>query len=451
MPTDAASPTSIYPRSMKRGLLWSVCKAFHAKTVVAAGLALMFLYMAAAFGTSRHTEAFTGKVTDTVEQIAAPLPHKVEENGGLYTRETSIQRGDSLAGLLRRTGITDEEALDFLRSDAQAALLARQLVPGRTFNAQITKEGLLERLVFPLNGEGGNALVIGRTHSGFKSGIAPLDQDKRITLKSAVIRHSLFGAADDAGIPDSIAVQLTDIFGGDLDFHRDLRKGDRFSVIYEVISHQGKALGTQRILAAEFTNDGKSYHAFWHQPDNGNGGYYDMTGRSLKKAFLRSPLEFSRITSGFSNARYHPVLREIRAHRGIDYAAPTGTRVKATGNGTVDFAGVQGGYGKVVFLRHAGNKTTVYGHLSGFAPGIRKGARVSQGEIIGYVGATGIATGPHLHYEFRVDGVHRNPLTVALPEAEPLPREELAAFKAAAADLAHKMETIRDVRIALLD
>ncbi|MBS3936316.1 MAG: peptidoglycan DD-metalloendopeptidase family protein [Sulfuritalea sp.] len=421
------------------------------KVAAAAGLALMFLYMATAFGTSRSTEVFAGQISDIVEQIAAPAPQQVEQGDELYAREISIRRGDNLPGLLHRSGVVDAEASAFLRNDAQAALLARQLAPGKTFSAKITREGLLEHLVFPLNGEEGNALVIERMSSGFKSSVAPLDRDKKISLKSAVIKHSLFGAADEAGIPDSIAMQLADIFAGDIDFHRDLRKGDRFSVVFETLSHQGKTLGTQRILAAEFINDGKSRHAFWFQPENASGGYYDLAGRSLKKAFLRSPLEFSRITSGFSNARYHPVLREIRAHRGIDYAAPTGTRVKATGNGVVDFAGVQGGYGKVVILRHAGNKTTVYGHLSGFASGIRKGARVSQGEIIGYVGATGIATGPHLHYEFRIDGVHRNPLTVTLPEAAPLPQGQMAAFEAGAIDLSRKIEAIRDVRIALLD
>jgi murein DD-endopeptidase MepM/ murein hydrolase activator NlpD len=330
-------------------------------------------------------------------------------------------------------------------------VLARQLAPGKTFSAQVTEDGELHSLVFPLNGERANALFVERTPDGYAADILTLDVEAKITLKSATIQHSLFGAADATGIPDSIAVQLTDIFGGDIDFHRDLRKGDKFSVIYETASHQGKTIGMQRILAAEFINDGKSYRAFWYQPKNANGGFYTADGQSGRKAFLRSPLEFSLISSGFSNARYHPVLRETRAHRGIDYAAPTGTRVKTTGGGIIDFAGIQGGYGKVVMVRHPGNRTTVYGHLSGIATGIKKGARVSQGEVIGYVGATGIATGPHLHYEFRVDGIHRNPLTIALPDAAPLDHAQLPAYKSKVADLTTQIETIRDIRIAMLD
>jgi murein DD-endopeptidase MepM/ murein hydrolase activator NlpD len=409
------------------------------------------LFMATAFGTAQNTVVFDRKFEDVIENIATPTPGEVPANATRHAREVIIQRGDNLASVLDRMGISDAEAFQFLRSDKSAGVLARQLAPGKTFSARITEDGELHSLLFPLNGERANALSVERTSDDFTADVLTLDVETKLTLKSATIQHSLFGASDAAGIPDSIAIQLTDIFGGDIDFHRDLRKGDKFSVIYETTSHQGKAVGMQRILAAEFINDGKSYRAFWYQPNKGNGGYYTAEGRSVRKAFLRSPLEFSRISSGFSNARYHPVLRETRAHRGIDYAAPTGTRVKTTGDGAIDFAGTQGGYGKVVMVRHPGNRTTVYGHLSGIAAGIKKGARVSQGEVIGYVGATGIATGPHLHYEFRVDGVHRNPLTVALPDAAPLDHAQLPTYKAKVADFAAQIETIRDIRIALLD
>lgn len=425
------------------------------KTMKFAGgvVAISILYMAAsAFGTAQNTVVFDGKFNDVVERASIQTLDQIEATSELHAREVVIQRGDNLSSLMARMGVSDEDAAEFLRSDSKASAIARQLVPGKAFSAKVTHAGELENLVFPLNGDRANALVIQRTPDGFDANIHALELERKTVLKSATIRHSLFGAADDAGIPDSIAVQLTDIFGGDIDFHRDLRRGDRFSVVYETISHQGKAVGTQRILAAEFINDGKPYRAFWYLTENSSGGgYYTETGQSVRKAFLRSPLEFSRITSGFSNARYHPVLRETRAHRGIDYGAPTGTRVKTTGDGVIDFAGVQGGYGKVVMVRHPGNRVTIYGHLSGFASGIRKGTRVSQGEIIGYVGATGIATGPHLHYEFRVDGTHRNPLTVALPDAAPLASSQLAAFKASAADLIGQIEAVRNVKVALLD
>lgn len=411
----------------------------------------MLLFMATAFGTVENASVFDGKFSEVVEPIPFAVPDQPGTDTNVLAREVIIQRGDNLTSLLVRAGINDEAAVEFLRNDKKAETLSRQLVPGKTLITQITHEGALESLVFPLNGNRSQALVVQRMPDGFAANLQDLSIETTLAFKSAIIKHSLFGAADEAGVPDSIAVQLTDIFGGDIDFHRDLRKGDRFSVIYETATHLGKPVGTHRILAAEFINDGKTYRAFWYQPANANGGYYTDEGRSVRKAFLRSPLEFSRITSGFSSARYHPVLREMRAHRGIDYGAPTGTRVKSTADGVVEFVGVQGGYGKVVFVRHPGNRTTVYGHLSGFASGLRKGTRVSQGEVIGFVGATGIATGPHLHYEFRVDGVHRNPLTVALPDALPLSAAELSAYQAAVSELTAQIESIREFQVAVLD
>lgn len=425
-------------------------RASHPLLIAGAGT-LAMLFMATAFGTTQNTVLFDGRYEEIIEKVATPAPDELAAAIPLHAREVLIQRGDNLASVLDRMGINDAEAFVFLRNNKKAEALARQLAPGKVFSAQVKQNGELHSLIFPLNGERSNALVIERTIEGFAAETHAMPVETKVSLKSATIQHSLFGAADGAGIPDGIAVQLADVFSGDIDFHRDLRKGDKFSVIYETTTHQGKTVGSPRILAAEFINDGKSFRAFWYQPENGTGGYYTETGRSVRKAFLRSPLEFSRITSGFSNARYHPVLRETRAHRGIDYGAPTGARVKTTGDGVIEFAGVQGGYGKVIMVRHAGNRTTVYSHLSGFASGIRKGTRVAQGEVIGYVGATGIATGPHLHYEFRVDGIHRNPVAVVLPDAPPLPSVQLAAYKASVQELTSQIETIRDVRIALLD
>jgi murein DD-endopeptidase MepM/ murein hydrolase activator NlpD len=419
--------------------------------LLAGATALMLFGMVAAFGTASNTVMYTGQLSEVVEQLAVPVPHLIETGDDAHTRELRIQRGDTVASLMARMNIRDDEASAFIRGNRDADALFRQLVPGKTLTAKLTANGDLQSLVFPLNGGKDTALLVQRSPQGFAASVQDLQFESRVSLQTAVVRHSLFGAADDAGIPDSVAGQLADIFGGDIDFHRDLRKGDRFSVVYETTSHLGKPVRAERILAAEFINDGKAYRAFWYQAKDGVGGYYTAEGRSLKKAFLRSPLEFSRISSGFSNARYHPVLREMRAHKGIDYAAPTGTRVKATGDGIVDFVGVQGGYGKLVVLRHAGNKTTYYGHLSAFASGIKKGARVAQGDIIGFVGATGVATGPHLHYEFRVAGVHRNPLTVALPDATPLPASQIPAFRDHADNLMAQIANIRNVQMVMLD
>jgi murein DD-endopeptidase MepM/ murein hydrolase activator NlpD len=420
-------------------------------SLVAGVTTSMFLGMVAAFGTAPDTITYSGQLHEVLEQLAAPESQLVETDGNTHSRELRIQRGDTVASLLSRMSIRDAEATEFLRNSRNTDVLFRQLSPGKTLTAQVSSSGDLHSLLFPLNGGKDTALLIQRTHQGFDAKVQDLHFETRVSLQTAVIRHSLFGAADDAGIPDSVAIQLADIFGGDIDFHRDLRKGDQFSVIYESVSHFGKPVRTERILAAELINDGKIYRAFWFQAMDSIGGYYTADGRSVKKAFLRSPLEFSRVTSGFSTARYHPVLQEIRAHRGIDYGAPMGTRVKATGDGVVEFVGNRGGYGKVVMLRHFGDKATVYGHLSGFASGIKTGTRVTQGDVIGFVGATGLATGPHLHYEFKVAGIHRNPLTVALPNATPLPQAQLSIFRAHVEELLSKLDSIENLQLVMLD
>ena len=229
-----------------------------------------------------------------------------------------------------------------------------------------------------------------------------------------------------------------------------MRKGDRFSVVYETLTHQGKPVRTGRILAAEFVNNGNTYRAFWYGSDS-SGGYYTADGKNIRKAFLRSPLEFSRITSGFTTARFHPVLQTWRAHKGIDFGAPTGTKIRATADGVVEFAGRQNGYGNVVILRHQNAYTTLYGHMSGFASGLRKGQRVSQSEVIGYVGATGLASGPHLHYEFRINGIHQNPMTIAMPSAPPLTTAQLPDFKTKTQAYLGQIEMTRGGNLALLN
>lgn len=418
---------------------------------LSASAALFLFGGVAAFGTAPSTVLYEGRFDNVVEQIPLPDLPLTEPTRALQVRETRIQQGDTLQTLMSRLGVSDAAAFAFLRGSPATAAIFRQMSPGKTLTAEVAPDGSLHALAFPLNGSKDAVLQVQKTAEGFQAEKREAVLETRLSLQSAVIRHSLFGAADDAGIPEAVAAQLADIFGGDIDFHRDLRKGDRFSVVYETATHLGKAVRAQKILAAEFVNDGKAYQAFWYRDKEGNGGYYGADGRSLKKAFLRSPLEFSRVTSGFSNARYHPVLRETRAHLGIDYGAPVGTRVRATGDGVVEFVGNQGGYGKVVRIRHAGDKTTVYGHLSGFASGLRNGGRVSQGELIGYVGATGLATGPHLHYEFRVAGVHRNPLTVALPAAQPLQPSQLSVFREHVADMTMQIAAVRGLQLVRLD
>jgi murein DD-endopeptidase MepM/ murein hydrolase activator NlpD len=324
----------------------------------------------------------------------------------------------------------------------------RLLRPGTTVQATTADDGSLLSMWFIGGRE--QLLSIERAETGFNASEQPVELTRHVQMKSGEIKSSLFAATDAAGVSDSVAMQIADIFSGDIDFHRDLRRGDKFTVVFEMFDHLGRPVKSGRVLATEFVNQNKSYRAVWFQDADGHGGYYTPEGKNLRKAFLRSPLEFSRITSGFAR-RFHPILRKWRAHKGIDYGAPTGTRVKATGDGVVDFVGRQGGYGKLVVLRHASGIVTAYAHLSAYAKGLRKGTRIGQGELVGYVGQTGWATGPHLHYEFRVHNQQRNPLTIAFPAAQPVAPDKIAAFRTLAEPLATRLDLLATSNLALLE
>ena len=414
----------------------------------AAALVLPFFGVVAAFGIAPNTVTEPAVQTPVVLELALPAPLSGSVPAEGYWREERIQRGDTLPALLARLGAEDPEALQHLRS-ARSARALYQLVPGRSVGAQVTAEGRLLELRYR---NGSNVLSVERRGDGISVVEQPAELERRVLMKSAEIRSSLFAASDAAGLSDSIATQLADIFSTDIDFHRDLRRGDHFSVIYEMFHDRGEPVRAGRVLAAEFINVGRLYRAVYFQYDEKRGGYYTPDGRSIRKAFLRSPLEYSRIASGFTNSRFHPILGQWRAHRGIDYAAPHGTRVKATGDGVIEFAGRDHrGYGNLVVLRHQSNYTTWYGHLSGFAKGLRKGLRVAQSETIGYVGATGLATGPHLHYEFRINDVHQNPLRAVMPPAPPISAELKPAFEADVAPLVQHLRLLRSTHLALLD
>jgi len=406
-----------------------------------------------AFGTAPSTLTTNLVRHDVVENLAADLTanNGVDAAEMHFTAEERIRPGDSAQSLLRRLGVDDIAVVEALRGTTGTAPIFSQISPGKTVTAILDKSRALVQLTFPLNGQTDKAIVVDRQGDHFKASERNLAVENQTTLKSATIRYSLFGATDAAGIPDAVATQLADIFGGDIDFHRDLRKGDHFSVLYETVLSQGRLVRTGKVLAAEFVNDGQSYRALWFADNNGRGGYYSPDGKSLRKAFLRSPLEFSRVTSGFSSARFHPVLQTWRAHKGVDYGAPVGTHVRATADGTVEFAGVQGGYGKVVILKHQGRYSTLYGHLSSFAKGLHTGSRVNQGDIIANTGMSGLASGPHLHYEFRIDGVHQNPLTVALPGAPMLTPQQLPSFKALVARQLEPIEMLNRSNLSALD
>lgn len=404
--------------------------------------------MMAAFGIAPDTSLEDIPVQQVVLGLEIPQIEPAFDEDMTFWRQERIQSGDTIATLLSRLEVNNQDAASFMR-DARDMKPVHQLVAGKAIHVQTTAAGdLLLLRYFP---GGSEQLVLEKTGGSFKLSNRPAELETHIQMKSGVIESSLFAAVDSAGVPDSVATQIVDILSSEIDFHRDLRKGDRFTVVYDSLYGNGEPARAGRVLAVEFVNQGMPYRALYFQADNGESGYYAPDGKNLKKAFLRSPLEFSRISSGFSMGRFHPVLKTWRAHKGIDYAAPTGTGVKAAADGTVAFAGWQGGYGNVIILEHQGSYSTVYGHLSAFAKGLRKGQRVRQGEVIGRVGATGLATGPHLHYEFRLNGVQRDPLKVAMPAANPVSPRHMAAFYEYTQSSMARLDMLRGTSLAFLD
>ncbi|WP_296827403.1 peptidoglycan DD-metalloendopeptidase family protein [Thiobacillus sp.] len=359
-----------------------------------------------------------------------------------------IQSGDTIASALGRLKIDELEIQRLLATDA-VRQLATNIRAGKHIQATTTPDGQLLSIRFERR-DGPTLTVL---HQG-DSYIAQDSSDQietRVVMRSGHIVSSLYGATDSAGIPDKIADKMAETFSTSLDFREDLRRGDTFSVIYTVNYRNGEPVSTGKLLAAEFVNAGKVHRAVLFSDASGHESYYTPEGESLKKGFLRSPLEFSRVTSNFSSSRMHPVLGYARAHTGVDFGAPTGTRVKATGDATVEFAGRRGGYGNLVILRHQNGYETYYGHLSAFAPGIRRGRAVSQGDVIAYVGATGVATGPHLHYEVRIAGKPYNPLSVKLPGSPPLAAAQRTRFLQQTANWSDKLELLRGTNLAALD
>lgn len=399
----------------------------------------------AAFGIAPETSPDATPVRTIVTELPPPPLVAPADDDAPFWREERIQRGDTIGSLLARAGVDDAAAMSFLRTDLRARALY-QLKPGRPVRVAIDERGNLEALRFVT--ATGDVLAIKRANDAFFASYEPAREAVRLTLTSGEIASSLFATADAIGLPDAVTVALAELFAGDIDFLQDLRRGDRFSVLYETRYVEGEPVGTGRIVAAEFENRGLRMSAYLWKDAEGNDAWYTLDGRSTRKAFLRSPMEFSRMTSGFSLARFHPILQTWRAHRGIDYAAPTGTPVRATADGVVASIGSQNGYGNVIELRHHAAFSTLYAHLSRFAPNLRPGVRVQQGDTIGYVGATGWATGPHLHYEFRINDEARNPLTIALPNAGPLPAESFGAFVLHIEPLAQQLALARELPAA---
>lgn len=406
------------------------------------------LGVVAAFGIAPDTATERITLSEVTQEIVLPIPSAANYDDAPYWREERVQRGDSIASLLARLQVEDAEVLGFLRADRRARGMY-ELVPGRTWRAVTTGAGRLLSLRYYKTD--GTELVVTREGDRFSVSVEQPATVTQLQMASGTIQSSLFAAMDRAGLSDGVAVQLADIFSSEIDFHRDLQPKDRFSVVYEAVYANGELVRTGRILAAEFINAGESHRAVYFESPAGRSGYYTPEGRNMRKAFLRSPLEISRISSGFTFARLHPVLNVWRAHKGVDYSAPVGTKVRVTANGLIEFAGTQGGYGKAIVVDHGNGYSTLYAHLSGLARDIVPGKRVEQGDLIGYVGMTGITTGPHLHYEFRVRGVHKDPLTQAVPAGTPITAETRQTFDQAIAPMLERLDLVQDMNLGLVN
>jgi murein DD-endopeptidase MepM/ murein hydrolase activator NlpD len=433
-------------------------------TAVAVSLTLAAV---TAFGTAPLREVELPPLQTIVESVAiAPALRSADAEPAplqRFARSERIQRGETLASLLDRLGATDVDFQKFIAADRQARKLM-QLQAGRTVNALIDEAGRVQSLQYRyahLDSESDEPtqptgrVTIRRVDDGFAASDEPIALERQVAVAVAEIRTSLFAAIDAAGIPEAVATRIADILDGEVDFNRDLRRGDLLRVVYESIreadSLDPPAIG--RILALEFTINGTRHEAIWFDREGSEQGeYFSFDGRSLRKAFLQHPVEFSRISSGFSHARMHPVLKYTREHKGVDFAAPIGTKVRSSGDGVVEFVGQQRGYGNLVEIRHRNGISTLYAHLSRFAPDLSKGAKVAQGAVIGYVGTTGWSTGPHLHYEFKVAGEQVDPLSVVLPPAAPLDAAERVQFVARTAGLRTRLaQTDSVARLALFE
>lgn len=409
---------------------------------------LPLLGVVTAFGIMPTSPADLAPTSSISTEITLPAAPQASAPPAIFWRNERMSRSDTVDDLLEKLNVQDEAASAFLRKSPQAADF-RKYAPDHSVEAQTLSNGDLLALRF--TGKSGAAMVVEKVGDSFKLRALPATVETRTIMRTGVVKNSLFAATDAANLPETVANQLSDVFGGDIDFHHDLRKGDKFSVVYEATYSNGELVKNGRILAAEFVNQGHPYRAVYFQSDATHGDYYAPDGKNLHKAFLRSPLAFSRVSSGFSSARMHPVLNKIRAHKGVDFMAPTGTPVKATSDGVVSLAGWQNGFGNVIEIDHSGPYASKYGHLSRFASGLHKGQHVSQNEIIGYVGMTGLASAPHLHYEFKINGAQRDPMRVALPDARPISREQMPAFTASSRELQVRLGLLREVHIAKLD
>ena len=370
---------------------------------------------------------------------------KESERKSQRWKTISVQAGDTLSDLLHKSGVPTNTIYNILHMPKGKRLT--RIVSGAELSLRLQGKDLFELRyhLSPLR-----YLSFRKTGlNSFASKEVTLKPDVKLARRNIHIEDSLFISGKDAGLSDKLLLQLTSIFDTSIDFVYDIHKDDSFSLVFEEHYLNGKKITTGKILAARFINKGKITDAIRYTDTKGHIGYYSSTGESLQQSFSRTPVDFTRISSGFTNRRLHPIHGITKPHRAIDYAAPMNTPVKVTSDGVVSFVGYQKGYGKVIYVKHKNNITTVYAHLNRYSKNLQRGSHVEKGNIIGFVGMTGYATGPHLHYEFRVNGVHKNPLTVKLPRGKPIPSSELTRFRQKTKPLLAKLKNLSDEAIAM--
>ena len=358
----------------------------------------------------------------------------------------TVGRGDTLSTVFTKVGLPANELHDVLSSSKDAKRFSKLNV-GQQLQFELTSNGRLQNLNSKLSDL--ESISLSKTDKGYAFKRELVKPDVRSAYARGVINSSLSQSAQRAGLPHALAMDMANVFGYDIDFAEDIRQGDEFEVVYEQKVVNDKPVGNGNILSARFINRGKTFTAVRYTNKQGNTSYYTADGNSMRKAFIRTPVDFARISSGFSMGRRHPILNKIRAHKGVDYAAPRGTPIKAAGDGRVLLAGRNGGYGNAVIIQHGNNYKTLYGHMQGFAKGVRTGTSVKQGQIIGYIGTTGLSTGPHLHYEFQVNGRHVNPLSIKTAMADPIAKAEKQRFLQQSKPLLARMDQEKSSMLAL--
>lgn len=397
--------------------------------------------VASPFAQIENTDENTPQTADAAP-APAPAAEKTKAPGH---REVVVAKGDTLSTLFEKVGLPAASVHEVLASDKQAKQFS-QLKHGQKLEFELSPEGQLISLHSKVSDV--ETITLTKNDKGYAFNRVTAKPTVRTAYVHGVINSSLSQSAARAGLSHSLTMDMASVFGYDVDFAQDIRQGDEFDVIYEQKVVNGKSVGNGPILSARFTNRGKTYTAVRYTNKQGNSSYYTADGNSMRKAFIRTPVDFARISSKFSMGRKHPILNKIRAHKGVDYAAPRGTPIKAAGDGKVLLAGRRGGYGNTVIIQHGNTYRTLYGHMQGFAKGVKTGGTVKQGQVIGYIGTTGLSTGPHLHYEFQVNGVHVDPLGQKLPMADPIAKAERARFLAQSQPLMARMDQEKATMLA---